>query len=142
MLLTQLLHPEIVHVLAAAGHGSTVLIADGNYPSSTCRGPRASLVSLNLAPGVVGCTDVLAALATAIPIERAAVMLPADGSTPPIWNDFQQLLAAAKFQQPLEKIERFAFYDAASTAAHALTIQTAEQRTYANLLVTIGVRQC
>ena len=52
MLLTPLLHPEINAVLAAAGHHSKVLIADGNYPASTTLGPNAKLVSLNLAPGV------------------------------------------------------------------------------------------
>ena len=45
MLLTPLLHPEISAVLAAAGHHSKVLIADGNYPASTTLGPNAKLVS-------------------------------------------------------------------------------------------------
>ncbi len=140
MLKTQLLHPDILQALAAAGHGSTVLIADGNYPAGTCLGPRARLVHLNLSPGILGCVDVLSAIGSAIPIESARVMQTADGSTPPIWTDFQRELAAAGYTGRLDPIERFAFYAAASTPDHALTIQTAEQRTYANLLLTIGVR--
>jgi L-fucose mutarotase len=32
MLKHQLIHPKINEVLARAGHHSTILIADGNYP--------------------------------------------------------------------------------------------------------------
>ncbi len=140
MLRYELIHPEILAVLAAAGHGATVLIADGNYPASTFVGSRARVVSLNLSPGVVGCVDVLRALATAIPIEAAQVMQPADGSRPSIWNDFQSVLNTSGLAPALQTVERFAFYNAASTDQHALTIQTAEQRIFANLLLTVGVR--
>ena len=140
MLRYDLIHPEILSVLAAAGHGSTILIADGNYPASTCLGPRGRLVSLNLSPGIVSCVDVLQVILSAIPIEAAQVMQPADGTRPPIWSDFDSVLSASGFNSPLQPIERFEFYRAASTDQHALTIQTAEQRVYANLLLTIGVR--
>ncbi|MEE3220775.1 MAG: RbsD/FucU domain-containing protein, partial [Planctomycetota bacterium] len=62
MLLTKLIHPKISEVLARAGHHATVLIADGNYPASSTLGPNAELVSLNLSPGVVTCTQVLESL--------------------------------------------------------------------------------
>jgi L-fucose mutarotase len=140
MLRTQLIHPEILRALGAAGHGATVLIADGNYPASTFVGPRASVVSLNLSPGIVNCVEVLEALVTAIPLEKAQVMQPHDGSRPPIWNDFERVLSVSGFIEPLEPVERFSFYRAASTDQHALTIQTGEQRVWANLLLTIGVR--
>ena len=44
-----------------------ILIADGHYPASTKRGPNAELISLNLAPGVVTCSQVLRALLSAVP---------------------------------------------------------------------------
>ena len=50
MLKNRLLHPDILAALGRAGHGSKVLIADGNYPFSTTLGPNAMLVSLNLSP--------------------------------------------------------------------------------------------
>lgn len=140
MLKSTLIHPEILRVLAAAGHGATILIADGNYPASTSVGPRGAVVSLNLSPGIVGCVEVLEALVTAIPVEKAQVMQPHDGSRPPIWNDFDRVLKQSGFAEPLEPVERFAFYRTASTDQHALTIQTGEQRVWANLLLTIGVR--
>ena len=136
MLKSALLHPEILRALAGAGHGSQVLIADGNYPASTGSAPAAARVYLNLAPGLVNATEVLRALVTAIPIEAAHVMQTADGSEPAIFNEFRALLPTQVALQPLE---RFAFYAAASQPTVCLTIATGEQRVYANLLLTIGV---
>jgi len=62
MLKGKLIHPQILEALGRAGHGSQVLIADGNYPASTKLGPKATLVNLNLSPGLVNCTQVLEAL--------------------------------------------------------------------------------
>ena len=135
MLKTTLLHPEILFALGAAGHSSQVLIADGNYPFATKSNPAAERVFLNLCPGLLNATDVLRALVGAIPIEAAQVMATADGSEPSIWAEFRDLLPGLT----LQPLERFAFYDAASTPDVALVIATGEQRIYANLLLTIGV---
>ena len=82
MLTYRLLHPEILAALAAAGHGSRVLIADGNYALATNTSDRARRVFLNLAPDLVRVTDVLGVLAEAIPIEAAHVMVPDEGGEP------------------------------------------------------------
>lgn len=138
MLQYQLLHPEILAALGAAGHGGQVLIADGNYPFSTGSSPAARRVFLNLMPGMVGVTDVLQAIASAIPIEAARVMQPAEGPEPPIFDDFRALLPP---EVELEALGRFDFYDAARGPDVALVVATGEQRLYANLLLTIGVRR-
>ena len=135
MLKTTLLHPEILFALGSAGHSSQVLIADGNYPFTTKSNPAAERVFLNLSPGTLTVTEVLRALVGAIPLEAAQVMATADGSEPSIWAEFRELLP----ELTLEPLERFAFYDAASTPDVALVIATGEQRVYANLLLTIGV---
>jgi L-fucose mutarotase len=145
MLKSELIHPEILQALGRAGHGAKVLIADGNYPFSIHSGPKARIVHLNLCPGVVKCTDVLHALLTAIPVEDAAVMQYATEGPyalredPPIWKDFNQLLKGAGYDKPMTRIERFKFYGVASAEDVCLTIATADQRIYANLLLTIGV---
>lgn len=145
MLKGQLIQPDILEVLGRAGHGSRVLIADGNYPFLTKLGPNAQLVNLNLSPGLVDCVQVLEALVTAIPIEEAAVMQYATTGPyalegdPEIWARFRETLAGAGYTDALKTVERFAFYDEAGTPDVALTIATGEQRIYANLLLTIGV---
>jgi L-fucose mutarotase len=135
MLKTQLLHPEILYALGAAGHSSQILISDGNYPHATKSNPSAKRVYLNLAPGLLNVTEILKVIATAIPIEAAEVMATADGSEPPIWSEFREILP----QNELKPLERFAFYNAASGPDVALVIATGEQRIYANILLTIGV---
>ena len=135
MLQTTLLHPEILYALGAAGHGAQVLIADGNYPFATRSNPQAEKVFLSLCPGVLTVSDVLCVLVEAIPVEAAHVMATADGTEPGIWAEFRALLPDI----PLQALERFAFYDAASMPDVALVIATGEQRVYANVLLTIGV---
>jgi L-fucose mutarotase len=135
MLKTTLLHPEILYALGAAGHGSRVLISDGNYPHTTGSNPAATRVFLNLAPGILTVTEILRVVAEAIPVEAANVMATADGSEPPIWTEFRDILPGTE----LEPVERFAFYEAASNENVALVIASGEQRIYANILLTIGV---
>ena len=135
MLKTTLLHPEILYALGTAGHGSRVLISDGNYPHTTGSNPAATRVFLNLAPGVLTVTEILKVIAQAIPVELVNVMATADGSEPTIWSEFREILP----ENTLESLERFAFYDAASKDNVALVIASGEQRIYANILLTIGV---
>jgi len=147
MLKHTLIHPQINEVLGRAGHHSKVLIADGNYPAFNTLGPNAELVCLNLVPGVVSCTDVLKALITAIPIEAANTMgIPEDDpyagqGDPPIWGEYRTIFADANMSLDLEPITKWDFYDAVNSRDHVLTIQTAEQALWANLLLTIGVRR-
>lgn len=146
MLKSKLLHPEILAIIARAGHHGKILIADGNYPASSTMGPNGTLVSLQLMPGVPTVTQVLEAILSAVPIERANTMdyertgpyaLSAD---PEVWPQFRQTIKAAGLKIELEPIEKWEFYKAVSTADHVLTIQTADQQRFANLLLTIGVR--
>ncbi|HEY1107745.1 MAG TPA: RbsD/FucU domain-containing protein, partial [Opitutaceae bacterium] len=94
MLKTTLTHPEILRVLARAGHHSKILIADGNYPASTKRGPNAEVISLNLSPGVVTVAQVLRALLTAVPVDHVNTMgIPPDDpyaqqGEPPVWSEY------------------------------------------------------
>jgi len=136
MLRTKLIHPDILMAIAGAGHGSRILIADGNYPCGTTAGPNAHIVYLNLSPGNVTVTDVLSAVLTATPIEAAHVMQTADGSEPAIFDEFRTLLPGGVNIQP---IERFAFYGAVGEPSVCLVVATGEQRVYANILLTIGV---
>jgi L-fucose mutarotase len=136
MLKGALLHPEILEALAGAGHGSQVLIADGNYPCSTTAGPNAQIVYLNVAPGLVSVTAVLKVLAESVPVEAAHVMRTADGSEPSVFEEFRSILGASPSLKPME---RFAFYEAVGEPSVCLVIATGEQRIYANILITIGV---
>ena len=136
MIDAKLIHPQILGALGRAGHGATILIPDGNYPVATGANPSAERVYLNLAPGLVTVTDVMAAVLSVTPVEAAQVMRRDDGAEPSIYADFRRLLPDAVELSPLE---RFAFYDEAKKSDCCLVIATGEQRIYANILLTIGV---
>ncbi|MFJ4674221.1 RbsD/FucU domain-containing protein [Kitasatospora purpeofusca] len=137
MLLNELLHPGILASLAGAGHGARVLLADGHYPASTATGKRARTVHLNLAPGLLDVTTVLDVLLRALPVESAHVMVPPAGEPePPALAEYRSVLAP----RPVTALDRAAFYEAARSRDLALAVVTADIRTYANLLLTIGVR--
>jgi L-fucose mutarotase len=136
MLKSPLLHPQILAALGGAGHGSKILIADGNYPFGTGANPAAARVYLNLAPGLIDAIAVLRVLVDAIAIEAAEVMLPADGPEPAIFAEFRKALGA---KLSLRSLGRFEFYEAARHRDTALVIATGEQRIYANVLLTVGV---
>jgi L-fucose mutarotase len=141
-----LVHPKILEVLGRAGHHAKVLIADGNYPASTTMGPHAEQVCLNLAPGIVTCTHVHEALVTAVPFEAAHTMdyertgPYALKSDPPVWAEYRAVFKKAKLDLKLQPIEKWDFYKAVATPDHVLTIQTADQQRFANLLLVMGVR--
>lgn len=138
MLKTKLLHPELLGTLGAAGHGSQVLITDGNFPHLTAPYEGATRVYLNLSPGRLTVSEVLEAVLSAIPVERAAVMDPADDADerPAAHAEIAPLLPEGV---PLDHIRRFEFYEATKSDNLALVIATADLRPYANVLLTVGV---
>ena len=135
MLRTRLIHPEILAALAAAGHGSQVLVSDGNFPHATATPPGARRVYLNLSPGRVTVTEVLEAVAATIPLEAAAVMRPHDADVPAVLEEYRALLPPGT---PVEVVDRLAFYELARRPDVTLAVATGDQRLYANLLLTIG----
>jgi L-fucose mutarotase len=136
VLRTKLIHPEILAALAAAGHGSQVLVSDGNFPHATATPPGARRVYLNLSPGRVTVTEVLEALAVTVPVEAAAVMRPHAAAAPAVLDEYRALLPAGT---RVDVVERLAFYELARGRDVTLAIATGDQRLYANLLLTIGV---
>ncbi|MBM3954077.1 MAG: transporter [Planctomycetes bacterium] len=148
MLDTPLLHPEILRVLARAGHHSKVLIADGNYPADNARGPRAELVSLQLSPGIPTVAQVLAAVLATVRVDevftmgvdRADSYAAATPGDPPVWAEYRRILAASGSAVALEPIVKWDFYKAVASSNHVLTIQTADTMPWANLLLSLGCR--
>jgi L-fucose mutarotase len=146
MLKQLLIHPKINEVIARAGHHAKILIADGNYPASSKKGPNAELVSMNLMPGVVTCAQVLKAVLSAVPIDLINTMgYEREGpyaltEDPPVWDEYRAVIREIGLSLELEPIDKWDFYEAVATPDHVLTIQTADQQRFANILLSIGVR--
>jgi L-fucose mutarotase len=135
MLRYSLLHPELLAVLAGAGHGSRILIADANYAHRTNTGGHAPVIHLNLRPGLVTVTEVLETLVEAVPVEAAALMRPDDGSPCPAEPGYREILGSSVHFAQLFRAE---FYRACRGHELAGTVATGDQRHYANVLLTIG----
>jgi L-fucose mutarotase len=146
MLKSELLHPEILRITARAGHHSKILIADGNYPASTKKGPNAELVCLQLTPGVPTVAQVLRALLSALPIDHVNTMgIPEDDpyaqqGEPPVWDEYRRVIAESGMKLELQPILKWDFYQHVESPDHVLTIQTADQALWANVLLTMGCR--
>lgn len=136
MLNTAVTHPDLLAALARGGHGTKLLLADGNYPHVTGAASAAERIYLNLAPGMLSVTQVLTPLVRSVPIEAAEVMYTAAGEEAPVVAQFRDLLPDVTFSG----YARFDFYAAARAPDVGIVIATGEQRLYANLLLTIGVR--
>jgi L-fucose mutarotase len=130
-----LIHPPLLAALGAAGHGARVLLADSNYSHSTNISPAAALIHLNLRPGLVTVEDVLEPVLASVPIEAVAVMRPDDGSTPPVFGRYEEMLGP---DLPLQPLDRLDFYAACREPTLAACVATGDNKLYANILLTIG----
>jgi L-fucose mutarotase len=59
---------------------------------------------------------------------------------PPVWSEYRKEIAHAGLKLALDPIQKWEFYDAVSSVDHVLTIQTADQSLWANILLVMGCR--
>jgi L-fucose mutarotase len=146
MLKTTVLHPDILSALGSAGHLSTVVITDGNYPHRQRANPNAKFVWANFVPGVLDAVTALKMVCDLVPVEAMTVMGPAKTGEyalpgdPPIWADFRRVLKQhANFTGELIQLQKPPFNQQAMSSDVCLVIATAETQIWANCIVTIGV---
>ena len=90
--------------------------------------------------------QVLRALLSAVPLDAINTMgIPPDDpyakfGEPPVWAELRAITAEAGVAVPIEPIAKWDFYKAVESPDHVLTIQTADQALWANVLLTIGCR--
>lgn len=133
-----LLGPDLLHALAAMGHGDEIAIVDANFPAAST-GQR--LIRVDGA----GAAAVLSAVLTLLPLDTftetpAAVMAVVgdSGTVPAPVREFQAILdSAAGKPVRVATLERDAFYQRARSAF--AVVATGERRFYGNILVTKGV---
>lgn len=136
MIKSTITHPEILHRLAAAGHKSTVLIADAHYAAATAVGPNARTVHLNLTAGTPTIPEVLDAVLATVVVEHASQIKATSDALP---SEVQQAVAAVlPTSTQLEYVERYAFYDLARQPDLALAIVTGDTRRFGNVLLRLG----
>jgi L-fucose mutarotase len=130
-----IIHPIIIKALAAAGHRSTVLVADANYAVSTTIGVNAKVVYLNLEPGTQRIERVVELIAAMVPVEsRQSMLIPSD-DLGVAQADVDKVLG---MDVPHERLTREQFNAATRSESLALCIVTGDVRRFGNVLLTIG----
>lgn len=132
-----LIQPDILRALAQAGHTAKILIVDGHFPSSTFLGAGVPKVYLNLIPGTLTVTEVLRAVAAAVPIESAVAATFEDDSLPEIWNDYAEVLPSAV---PVAPVRGSQIATAFTDTDVALAIMTGDTRAAACIVLSLGIR--
>jgi len=135
----RILSPELVKFLMEMGHGDEVIIADGNFPSSTCS------QRLVRADGHSG-TEILDAILELFPLDPygdeipVSLMekVPGDKVETPIWDEYKDIVLNHNSNiKEFNFVERFEFYERAKKAYGV--IATGEAALYANILIRKGV---
>ena len=136
--LDPLLEPELLHILAAMGHGDVIALVDRNFPS-TAHARR--LVRLDGVGTLRAATAILSVLPVDDFVDPAAYRMEVVGEpehVPAVQQEFSEVLDAhAGFPVPVAGLERFAFYR--RTADAFAVVATGEDRPYGCFLVTKGV---
>ncbi|KAM4703899.1 fucose mutarotase [Rhinophrynus dorsalis] len=137
------LSPELLYALARMGHGDEIVLADANFPASSTSKSGPELIR---ADGL-GIPRLLEAILHLFPLDTyvaspAAVMDLVESDKEkdlktPVWDEYKNLLAKAGCEAPLQKVERYAFYERAKTAF--AVVATGETALYGNLILKKGV---
>jgi L-fucose mutarotase len=97
-------------------------------------------------PGVPTVAQVLEAMLQTVPVDEVATMGidPSDPyakqGEPPSWGVYRKLLETYSPDLSLGAIMKWDFYKAVQSDDHVLTIQTADQALWSNVLLTVGCR--
>ncbi len=132
--------PTLLKVLCEMGHGDTIVIADGNFPSESV-GRDAIVVRMD----GHGVPEILEAVLSLIPLDQyvekpVSLMdrVKGDNADVSIWQTYDRILknAEGKGLEAANMLERFEFYDEAKKAY--AVVATSERSQYANVILKKG----
>lgn len=136
-----ILSPELLKRLCEMGHGDTLVLADGNFPSEALG--RNHIVVRADGHGTL---ELLQAILDLLPLDTlvsqpVALMEVSEGDKTevPIWGCYEEIIANAdsRKENRIKKLKRQDFYEEASKAY--LIIATGEMATYANIILRKGI---
>ena len=137
-----LLNAEVLHALAAMGHGDDLVIVDTNFPADTVARQTVCGKVLRIdRPAPEAVAAVLSVYPLDSFVDDAAARMEVVGSPDevlPVQREVQAEIDSAEGKEwPMISIERFAFYERAKQAY--CVIQTGERRFYGCFALRKGV---
>lgn len=138
------LSPDLLAVLMAMGHGDELLLADGNFPSSS-RGPRVIRADGHGVAALLEAVLSLFPLDSSVETPMLLMEVPegerkrALGSLPepPIWARYREILGASGEPGSIARESKTAFLERASRVF--AIVATGEASLYANVILRKGV---
>jgi L-fucose mutarotase len=138
-----LIGPDLLQVLAAMGHGDTIVLADANFPADSIARRTASGRLVWLGGITMGrAATAILSLLPLDPMDGPSVgrMAPSDAPDewPAVQTEVRDAVHAAE-GRPVEirSIERFAFYEEAAKAY--AVVQVGDERAWGDFLFRKGV---
>lgn len=125
-----LLHAELSRIVAALGHGDTLVIGDAGLPVP----PGVPVVDLAIAPGLPSHVAVVSAVLAELVVERGYANAEQPNASPDVATALQATWPA---DVPLERIDHERLKER-SRSARAI-VRTGEFTPYANLILVAGV---
>lgn len=141
--ISPLLNADVLHALAAMGHGDDLIICDTNFPADSIA--RQATLGKVLRIDNVGAGKAVEAILSLYPLDTfvddAAARMEVVGKPdeiPQVQQEVQKVVDRAEGKSlPLKPVERFAFYERAKQAY--CVIQTGERRFYGCFAFRKGV---
>jgi L-fucose mutarotase len=130
--------PELLKTLAEMGHGDEIIFADAHFPGNSCGCPRVLRADgLNVTTLLDGILPLFALDAYAPPLAMMAAV-PGDSLDPRVETDYLAVVRKHEPElPPVERVERYAFYDRAQKAF--AIVMTSETRQYGNIILKKGI---
>ena len=136
--ISKLISPELIKILMEMGHSDEIVISDGNFPAAS-HAQRLVRCDGHSVPDLLEAIMPLFPLDTYVnhPVALMAVTV-GDPVETPIWDQYRYIIAKHfNAADPIEEVERFAFYERAKKAYAVVT--TGEGALYANIILKKGV---
>ena len=130
----RLLHPELLEVVAAAGHGQLLVVADAGLPIP----PETRRIDVALVPGVPSFAQVLDAIVAEMAVEQLLIATEGDARGGALRETLEAAFRAAG--EALPPVEVVDHEELKRRCAEALAVvRTGEQTPYFNVALVAGV---
>lgn len=139
--ISPLLSPELLATLARMGHGDEIVLADAHFPGESLGPEVIRADGLRIAP-LLDAILPLFELDSFIPHPVAMMdAVPGDSLDPAVEASYLAAIRKhAPAVPPIERVERFAFYERAKKAF--AVVMTGETAKYGNVVLVKGVTPC
>ena len=128
--------PELLKVLSEMGHGDEIILADAHFPGHSFNDRVLRADGVTVATLLKGMMPLFELDSYAPPLVMMAAVS-GDTLDPTVEQRYLEALFGNGLAKPIERIDRFAFYERAK-AAFAV-VMTSETAKYGNILLKKGV---